>query len=54
MQALGLGKLFEQPSVSKEAMLGEIAANRVNVGEKVKGAPDPKYAEIFLRGELNG
>ena len=47
VQALGLGKLFEQPSVSKEAMLGEIAANRVNVGEVVKGSPvnmSSKYA----------
>ena len=47
VQALGLGKLFEQPSVSKEAVLGEIAANRVNVGEVVKGSPvnmSSKYA----------
>ena len=38
VEALKLGKLFEQPgSVPKEAVLGEIAANRVNVGEVVKG-----------------
>jgi hypothetical protein len=37
VETLGLGKLFEQPTVSKDALLGEIAANKVNVGEVVKG-----------------
>jgi hypothetical protein len=39
VETLGLGKLFEQPTVSKDAVLGEIAANKVNVGEVVKGLP---------------
>lgn len=40
VEALKLGKLFEQPgSVPKQAVLGEIAANRVNVGEVVKRDP---------------
>jgi hypothetical protein len=39
VEALGLGKLFEQPgAVPKQAVLGEIAANRVNVGTVMKGA----------------
>jgi hypothetical protein len=38
VETLGLGKLFEQPgALSKDAVLGEIAANKVNVGEVVKG-----------------
>jgi hypothetical protein len=46
VETLGLGKLFEQPTVSKDAVLGEIAANKVNVGEVVKGAPDPSAAQL--------
>ena len=47
VEALGLGKLFEQPgAVPKEAVLGEIAANRVNVGEVYKGGERPKTFSV--------
>jgi hypothetical protein len=47
LNTLKLGDLFDQTgAVTKQDLLDHIAANKVNVGEVVKGAPDPSAAQL--------
>jgi hypothetical protein len=47
LNTLKLGDLFDQTgAVTKQDLLDHIAANKVQLGEVVKGAPDPSAAQL--------